>query len=242
MIPKKIHYFWFGPNQKSNQILEYIESWKKYLPDYEIIEWSEKNFDINCCQYVREAYEAKKYAFVSDYARLYVLYNYGGIYFDTDIEVCKSFEHFLVDRKMVLGSEDQHYVLTAFIASEPGMSCIKELLQEYEKKTFLKQNGKYDTLPNPVLVTRILIKNGLVANGKKQFFQPECEIFPYDVFSAFNIARQKLEITENTVCIHHCMGTWQTKREKIKPFVKSILVNIMGEKYFDYIKNTIKKW
>lgn len=72
MIPKKIHYFWFGPNQKSNQILEYIESWKKYLPDYEIIEWSEKNFDINCCQYVREAYEAKKYAFVSDYARLYV--------------------------------------------------------------------------------------------------------------------------------------------------------------------------
>ena len=108
MIPKKIHYFWFGPNQKSNQILEYIESWKKYLPDYEIIEWSEKNFDINCCQYVREAYEAKKYAFVSDYARLYVLYNYGGIYFDTDIEVCKSFEHFLVDRKMVLGFEDQH--------------------------------------------------------------------------------------------------------------------------------------
>lgn len=238
MIPKKIHYFWFGNKQKPDQILEYIKSWKKNFPDYDIIEWNEDNFDVNCCKYTQEAYAAGKYAFVSDYARLYVLYNYGGIYFDTDIEVCRSFDMLLSNHKMVLGFEDKHYVLTAFMASEPGMKCIYELIQKYNSKSFVKDNGKYDTLPNPVIVTDILEKNGLVANGKRQMFQPECEIFPYDFFSAFNIAKQKLIVTENTVCIHHCMGSWQTRREKIKPFVKSVIVNFIGEEKFD----NIKKW
>ncbi len=238
MIPKKIHYFWFGNKQKPDQILEYIKSWKKNFPDYDIIEWNEDNFDVNCCKYTQEAYAAGKYAFVSDYARLYVLYNYGGIYFDTDIEVCRSFDMLLSNHKMVLGFEDKHYVLTAFMASEPGMKCIYELIQKYNSKSFVKDNGKYDTLPNPVIVTDILEKNGLVANGKRQMFQPECEIFPYDFFSAFNIAKQKLIVTENTVCIHHCMGSWQTRREKIKPFVKSVIVNLIGEEKFD----NIKKW
>lgn len=240
MIPKKIHYFWFGNKQKPDQILEYIKSWKKIFPDYDIIEWNEDNFDVNCCKYTQEAYAAGKYAFVSDYARLYVLYNYGGIYFDTDIEVCRSFDMLLSNHKMVLGFEDKHYVLTAFMASEPGMKCIYELIQKYNSKSFVKDNGKYDTLPNPVIVTDILEKNGLVANGKRQMFQPECEIFPYDFFSAFNIAKQKLIVTENTVCIHHCMGSWQTRREKIKPFVKSVIVNFIGEEKFDNIKKMVK--
>lgn len=240
MIPKKIHYFWFGNKQKPDQILEYIKSWKKNFPDYDIIEWNEDNFDVNCCKYTQEAYAAGKYAFVSDYARLYVLYNYGGIYFDTDIEVCRSFDMLLSNHKMVLGFEDKHYVLTAFMASEPGMKCIYELIQKYNSKSFVKDNGKYDTLPNPVIVTDILEKNGLVANGKRQMFQPECEIFPYDFFSAFNIAKQKLIVTENTVCIHHCMGSWQTRREKIKPFVKSVIVNFIGEEKFDNIKKMVK--
>ena len=241
MIPKKIHYFWFGKNAKSQQIIEYIESWKRYFPDYEIIEWNEKNFDVNCCKYTQEAYEAKKYAFVSDYARLYVLYNYGGLYFDTDIEVCKPFEKLLENHKMVLGFEDHHYVLTAFMASEPKMKCIQELLQEYEKKHFIKDNGKFDTLPNPVIVTKVLEENGLITNGKKQYFQQKCVIYPYDYFAAFNIAKQKLEITSNTVCIHHCMGTWQTTKDKIKPLIKSIIVNIIGENKFERIKCYIKK-
>ena len=240
MIPKKIHYFWFGNKQKPDQILEYIKSWKKNFPDYDIIEWNEDNFDVNCCKYTQEAYAAGKYAFVSDYARLYVLYNYGGIYFDTDIEVCRSFDMLLSNHKMVLGFEDKHYVLTAFMASEPGMKCIYELIQKYNSKSFVKDNGKYDTLPNPVIVTDILEKNGLVANGKRQMFQPECEIFPYDFFSAFNIAKQKLIVTENTVCIHHCMWSWQTRREKIKPFVKSVIVNFIGEEKFDNIKKMVK--
>lgn len=240
MIPKKIHYFWFGNKQKPDQILEYIKSWKKNFPDYDITEWNEDNFDVNCCKYTQEAYAAGKYAFVSDYARLYVLYNYGGIYFDTDIEVCRSFDMLLSNHKMVLGFEDKHYVLTAFMASEPGMKCIYELIQKYNSKSFVKDNGKYDTLPNPVIVTDILEKNGLVANGKRQMFQPECEIFPYDFFSAFNIAKQKLIVTENTVCIHHCMGSWQTRREKIKPFVKSVIVNFIGEEKFDNIKKMVK--
>ena len=96
MIPKIIHYCWFGGNPLPELAIKCIESWKKYLPDYEIKEWNESNFDINCCAYVREAYEAKKWAFVSDYARFWILYQHGGLYFDTDVELIKSIDDLIV--------------------------------------------------------------------------------------------------------------------------------------------------
>lgn len=241
MIPKKIHYFWFGKSNKPEIVLKYIESWKKYFPEYEIIEWNESNFNVNCCEYTKQAYEAKKYAFVSDYARIYVLYNIGGIYFDTDIEVCKSFDDLLKERKMVLGFEDNHYVLTAFMASKSGMECFKYLLDKYQSKSFLMKNGKYDTLPNPVIVTEVIEKCGLVPNGQHQVFDAECEIYPYEYFSAFNIPKQTLMVTEKTYSIHHCMGTWQTKREKFKPWVKSKMITFIGENIFNSIKNKFYK-
>ncbi|MGO5037639.1 glycosyltransferase family 32 protein [Roseburia faecis] len=236
MIPKKIHYFWFGYNEKPKEVISYINTWKRYFPEYEIIEWNETNFDINCCKYTKQAYEAKKYAFVSDYARIYVLYYIGGIYFDTDIEVCKPFENLLENRKMVLGFEDEHYIMTAFMASEARLECFGKLLKEYQNRSFIKKNGGYDTLPNPVIVTEIM-KNYLIPNGKRQTFQMDCEVYPYDYFSAFHIARQKLNVTENTVCIHHCMGTWQTKKDRIKPWIKSKIIMLIGEKNFETFKN-----
>ena len=237
MIPKKIHYFWFGNNEKPVIIQNYIESWKTYMPEYEIIEWNETNFNINCSQYTRQAYTAKKYAFVSDYARIYVLFHFGGIYFDTDIEVCRPFDELLENKRMVLGFEDNYYVMTAFMAAEPGMNCFKDLLSEYNKKSFIKQNGKYDTLPNPVIVTAVMKTIGLEPTGKFQRFYDACEIYPYDYFSAFHIAKQQLSISENTLSIHHCMGTWQSWHDKIKPWIKSRLVAILGEKVFNSIKN-----
>lgn len=239
MIPKKIHYFWFGYRNKPKEVVDYINTWKYNFPEYQIIEWNESNFDTNCCDYVRQAYEAKKYAFVSDYARIYVLYHIGGIYFDTDIEVCSDFSGMLENKRMVLGFEDDHYVMTAFIAAEPHMQCFKYLLDEYSEKQFIKKNGKYDTLPNPVIVTKAMEKMNLVTNGKYQLFQKECEIYPYDYFSAFNIASQKLEVTQNTVCIHHCMGTWQTKKDKIKPWIKSKLIAMFGEEVFNNMKKIL---
>lgn len=241
MIPKKIHYCWFGRGDKPEDIKKYIATWKAFFPDYEIIEWNEDNFDIDICKYTRQAYEAQKYAFVSDYARLYILYHVGGIYFDTDIEVCRNFESILENRKMILGFEDEHYVMTAFIAAEPQMQCFEKLLYQYNCKKFILDDGKYDTLPNPVIVTETMKKFGLVPDGKRQMFADKCEIYPREYFSAFNITMNWVEKTDNTCLVHHCMGTWQTPRDKIKPFIKRILVSAFGEKIFEKIKSKVLK-
>ena len=131
MIPKKIHYCWFGKGEKSDRIKHCIESWKKYLPEYEIIEWNEDNFDINICEFTKKAYEEKKWAYVSDFARLYVLYNEGGIYMDTDVEVYEKLDRFL-DCEGFIGFESQHYLSTATIGSEKGNPVIKLLLDYYK--------------------------------------------------------------------------------------------------------------
>lgn len=240
MIPKTINYFWFGHKDKPESVARCIDTWHCKMPGYKIIEWNEDNFDINCCKYVSQAYKAGKYAFVSDYARLYILYNYGGIYFDTDIEVINSFDDLLENRKMVLGFEDNHYVLTAFMAAEPNLSCVKDLLDEYERKVFITDNGKMDTLPNPVIVTKYMEKYGMKANGNRQTFGDGYEIYPVEVFSAYNIAFQRIEKDSTTRLIHHCMGSWQTRRDKVKPFIKSILVRVFGLEKFEKIKSCFR--
>ena len=118
-IPKKIHYCWFGGNPLPKETVEYIKSWKKYCPDYEIIEWNESNFDINRNLYIKQAYEAKKYAFVSDYVRVFALYKYGGIYLDTDVEVFKDFND-LLDNESFWGFEQENYIATSTIGAKKG--------------------------------------------------------------------------------------------------------------------------
>lgn len=240
MIPKTINYFWFGRKEKPDCVNKCIEIWINKLPDYKIIEWNEDNFDVDCCQYVSQAYKSGKFAFVSDYARIYVLYNYGGVYFDTDIEVVDAFGELLENNKMVLGFEDNHYVLTAFMAAEPGLDCFKDLLDEYNRKKFITEDGRMDTLPNPVIVTKYMEKYGLNPNGKRQTFGDKFEIYPVEVFSAYNIAFQRIERTKSTKLIHHCMGSWQTQRDKIKPFIKSVLVRAIGLERFEKIKNRVR--
>ena len=130
MIPKKIHYIWFGKGEKNERVKQCIESWKKYLPDYEIIEWNEDNFDINYNDFTKNAYANKKWAFVSDVARLWVLYNEGGIYMDTDVEVYKSLDPFLNDEGFT-GFEDVHYPVTATLGAVKGNPVIKLMLDYY---------------------------------------------------------------------------------------------------------------
>ena len=125
---KNIHYVWVGNNKKNKTVKKYINSWKRYFPGYNIIEWNEQNFDINSVKYVKEAYESKKYAFVSDYIRLYALYNYGGIYFDTDVEVIKNFEHLLEKEKDIYGFELENKVMTGVMIGKKHSSIIKEFM------------------------------------------------------------------------------------------------------------------
>lgn len=154
MIPKTIHYCWFGRGQKSPSVMRCIDSWKKYCPDYEIKEWNEDNFDINCCQFVKEAYATKKWAFVSDYARLYVLKGHGGIYMDTDVEVIKPLDVFLSHSAFACFEDDVN-IASALIGAETENPWISYLLTYYANKRFIRLHGKCDTTANVIIITKM---------------------------------------------------------------------------------------
>lgn len=225
MIPKIIHYCWFGGKEKPSSVLKMISTWKEKLPDYTIKEWNETNFDINQCQFVKEAYESKKYAFVADYARLYSLYKYGGIYFDTDVEVLKPFDDF-EKFDFFMGLEMDRQVGTSVIGVMPSHSLIKEFLDYYNKRAFVKQDGSLDRTPNTVIISKILRKHNFVLENRYEIID-NVAIFPMDYFSPVNILTEKLEITERTYSIHHFTGSWQSPKEKLKVKVKTILRRLL---------------
>ncbi|MBR1443080.1 MAG: glycosyl transferase [Firmicutes bacterium] len=212
MIPKIIHYIWFGGNQLPNEALKCIESWKKFCPDYEIIEWNESNFDVNSCKYVKEAYEAKKWAFVSDYVRLAVLVKYGGIYMDTDVEVLKPLDEFLT-LKAFSGFENETDVPTGIMACEKTHSFFKKLLEEYNDINFIDSNGNYDMTTNVTRITKACVAEGLKRNNTKQTI---CDftLFPKDYFCPLNAKTGLLKKTNNTHTIHWFSGSWKTVKEK----------------------------
>lgn len=213
MIPKKIHYCWFGGNPLPELAQKCIASWKKYCPDYEIIEWNENNFDIHCCKYVEEAYNAKKWAFVSDVARLYALVNYGGIYMDTDVELLNSLDPFL-NYEAFSGFEAMDRIPTGLMASEKGQVFFKELLDEYKSEYFIKNNGEYDLTTNVERITKQALKYGLKLNNEKQTIKG-FTLFPNDYFCPKNLQTLELVITQNTIAIHHFDGSWLPDEDKL---------------------------
>ena len=182
MIPKIIHYCWFGRGEMPEMALKCIESWHKHMPDYEYRLWNEDNFDINCNQYVKEAYEAKKYAFVSDYVRLYALLNEGGIYMDTDVEVLKPYDP-LLHLTGFIGFEGTKSILigTGTIACLPDGDWVREQILAYDNARFILPDGSYDLTTNPVRITRIMANNSLVQNGLEQDYK-DMHVFPTEYF------------------------------------------------------------
>ncbi|NRO27420.1 glycosyltransferase family 32 protein [Lactobacillus helveticus] len=244
MISKVINYCWFGKAPIPNKVKKCIDSWKKYFPDYEIKQWNESNFDINCCSYVREAYKLKKWAFVSDYARFKILYENGGVYFDTDIEVIKDmhdiiesgpfmgYESFYADDKINLKKETLVNPGVG-LAAEKGMDIYKEILNYYEKQHFLNSDGSINYATVVERVTEILRKNGLIPNGKMQKVKG-ITIYPSDYFCPLNHMTGKLNITDNTRSIHLYTASWQSKGAKLKkqikkwmpPFILNLILRI----------------
>lgn len=213
MIERKIHYCWFGENPLPELIQKCIASWKKYCPDYEIIEWNENNFDIHCCKYVEEAYNAKKWAFVSDYCRFWVLYNFGGIYMDTDVEVIKPLDD-LPDN--FVGFESKNTCNSGLIRGALPHNKICELmLESYGKDKFLLDNGEFNLKTVCIRETEILCEYGLVLNGEKQTIL-ETTIFPVDYFCPKNNATKEINITQNTLTIHHFDSSWWTEEDYYK--------------------------
>lgn len=215
MIPKKIHYCWFGRNPLPESALKCIASWRKFLPDYEIIEWNEDNFDVNCIPYTAQAYAAKKYAFVSDYARFKILYEHGGIYFDTDVEVIRPMDD-IIARGPFMGFEvnpnpNRPYGAVAAglgIAAETEMKLYKSILDYYSQLSFIKADGSYNMTDAVVnITTRELIKSGLQDISGIQTVA-DITIYPADYFNPFDDATGRLNKTSNTRTIHWFTKTW----------------------------------
>ncbi len=218
MIPKVIHYCWFGGNPLPKSALKCIESWKKYLPDYEIKEWNESNFDINMMPYTKEAYEMKKYAYVSDVARFHVLYQEGGVYFDTDVEVVKPMDD-IIESGAFMGIEDPGVEGETYpnvapglgLAVEAGNPFYKVILDHYNECHFYDPETK---VPYPMTVvnhcTDLLIKNGLKPTNQFQTVGG-INIYPVDYFCPLEDATGILTITENTRAIHWFSKTWLDK-------------------------------
>ena len=153
-IPKTIHYCWFGKRKKSKLIKKCINSWKKYCPDYKIVEWNEENFDVNRFDYTKESYEEKKWAFVTDYVRLYVIYNEGGVYLDTDVELIKKLDN-LLDFDSFFALEEEDYIATGLgFGAVKGNKYVKKMLDDYNDVHFKNENGIYDLTPCPVRNTK----------------------------------------------------------------------------------------
>lgn len=213
MIPKIIHYCWFGGNPLPELAQKCIASWKKYCPDYEIKEWNESNFDIRACPYVEEAYQAKKWAFVSDVARLYALVNFGGVYMDTDVEVLRPIDD-LLQYEAVSGFEAKDRIPTGLMACVAGQPLFAELLQDYDNAHFVKEDGSYDTTTNVTRITNICLRHGLILNNTRQTVHG-LTLLPSDYLCPKNYETNIVTITENTYVIHHFDGSWLSEEDKL---------------------------
>ena len=211
MIPKKIHYCWFGRGEKPELAAKCIESWKKYLPEYEIIEWNEDNFDLDMYPYAREAYDARKFAFVTDVVRLWAMYTYGGIYMDTDVEVLKPLDS-LLNFEAVSGFESEAQIPTGLMACREGFALFKELLNEYDGIHFVLPDGSFDTMPNTARITNTCTKKGLILNGALQTVNG-FTVLPTEYLCPKSWETGKITLSENTLCIHHFSGSWLTSRK-----------------------------
>ena len=225
-IPKIIHYCWFGKKEKPAKVRECINSWHKYLDDYEFIEWNEDNFDINCNDYVKQAYQEKKYAYVSDYARINALYNLGGIYMDTDVMVYKSFNN-LLDNKCILGFEEENYIATSFMACIPNHNLIKEFIDEYESLNFYNIDKSLNLTTNVKRLTKILEDKGLIRNNKFQYID-DISIYPQEYFSPYDYANYIRKNSDNTYCEHLFLVSWLPWNIKLKKAVKKVIIPIIG--------------
>lgn len=239
MIPKIIHYCWFGRNPLPPLAQECIASWKKYLPDYEIKEWNEDNFDVNIIPYTAEAYKQKKYAFVSDYARFWVMYKYGGIYFDTDVEVIKPMDDIIAkgnfmgfevdpDGENTPGKYAPRYCFDVALGLGFGISkghpFIKKMLDYYQNLKFVMPPvdiSWYKTIV--AYTTEQLCMMGLKNVSGIQTVQ-DILIYPREFFAPINVISGRLNITENTYTIHRYMGSWDVNQDKsLKEKIKNLL-------------------
>jgi mannosyltransferase OCH1-like enzyme len=237
MIPKTIHYCWFGSGKLPPLAHKCIASWKRQLPEYEIIEWNEKNFRVHSNRYVQEAYQNLKYAFVSDFVRLYVLYHHGGIYMDTDVEVLQPLDRFLV-HEAFSGFESPQHVPTGIMASVKNHRFIGELLSAYENRRFIKADGTLDTSTNVVAITASALQHGLKPNGAKQEVSGMM-FYPPEYFCPYDNATGIKAVTKNTYCIHWFAKSWTEPRVRLRSRITRVFHRYFGKDCFVWLRKLV---
>ncbi len=242
-MPKKINYIWVGGAEEPESVRKCIESWKKFLPDYEIIRWDENNFDMNMCPYLAEAYKAKKWAFVSDVMRAYILYNYGGIYFDTDLELIKT-PHILFENDIVLGYETQYLLATCCMSAVPKTEVFASLLNQYQTEHFTE-----DCTLNQKTINHRLSEIVFKYLNRKYLPNGDYSIKNINLYNKYVFTARELK--DVTVSIHHFTGSWKTKTEltkaqyfwfRVKLKIAVSFVKIIGNiRYINFEENVWRK-
>ena len=252
MIPKIIHYCWFGKAPQPSITLKCIESWKKFCPDYEIRLWNEDNFDVNCCEYTRQAYEEKKWAFVSDVARFKILNEFGGLYFDTDVELLKSVDSFL-NHEGFMGFEENSFEIKnseqqprwmlnpgLVMGCEKGNAVVKELLDEYNGRSFYNEDASLNIKTICFYTSQYFYAHGMKSENSHQDVLG-MHLYPKDFFNPMDKKTGKIEISENTCSIHHYAASWTTQTEKRNVKLFHILNSLLGKNLTGFIRSIYRK-
>lgn len=254
MIPKIIHYCWFGGNPLPKMAKKCIKSWKKYCKGYEIREWNEHSFDIASAPlYVRQAYESKKWAFVTDYVRLYAMTTYGGIYMDTDVEVVAPLDRFL-DHQAFSGFEDQIHISTGIMACEKGFQLFLEFMRYYDDVSFIKPDGTMDMTTNVVIMTNMIKERGFLPSGQHQVIDGFA-LYPREVFCPMNPSDRTFHKNKNTTTIHWFSASWFTpeqrrqhdawvkeaRRDRLRHAPNRFLIRLLGDGRYEKLKKLLKR-
>lgn len=213
LIPKKIHYFWFGGNPIPDRYQRWMESWHRLCPDYEIIQWNEKNYDITKNDYMRQAYENKKWGFVPDYARIDVVYTHGGIYLDTDVELIQNLDDLLYQKGFAGFEAGNIVTFGSGFGAVKGLEILKEMMQDYENQQFVKEDGSLNLVPSPFYQTKVLEANGLIRNGEYQVVK-DMTIYPEKLLCGKCMATMRVRTTPYTHAIHHYDGSWAKEEDR----------------------------
>lgn len=226
MIPPKIHYCWFGRGEMPQLAKDCIASWHRHMPDWEYCFWNEDNFDVNGIPYTAEAYETGKFAFVSDYVRLYALEHEGGVYLDVDFEVYRPFDDLLCYHAFagVEGSKHQP-VMMGVCASEPHGEWVTEMLQAYQNRHFVNPDGSLDTRTNVQFITALMAINGFRQDGTEQDYR-DLHVFPVDYFSPRHTTGEYIR-TENTYCEHKGLASWDNHAAGWK----NVVLRLVGQRW-----------
>ena len=240
MVPKIINYCWFGGSKLPESVKSNIKSWRKYCPDYEIKRWDETNYDINKNKYVHAAYCSKKFAFLTDYVRLDVIYNHGGVYLDTDVELLKSLDK-ICARGPFMAFEQAGRINTGIgFAAEPGNAFIEENKEYYENRDFTNKKNQFVPEICVKITTELLIKHGLIYKNNSTQIVDDINIYPTEFFSPILMGTNKLKLTTNTYGIHHYESSWYSGsqfRKKLNyhliPIKQFIKYNILDKKLYE---------